>query len=566
MNYNEIIQDAYLSLPDVRNVDISIIIPVHGRTQFNNVVTNHFKKAISYIEEKRDLKISLTFVEHSYNQEHYDLIDKTWVNYIYIPMFGQDKFNKCMCFNIGALYSNEAKFYLFHDVDVIVPMDFFEKLMENIQGNDCIQSFTKKRLLYANEHLSYQLINGIETIDNCIIYKESKDGLKIGNEGAAGGSIFIRKQLFIDIGGYDTFFTEYSVEDAFFLEKVNTISHCNSSDKPPIELIHLWHDISFNQTTKPEDFSYLHSFQQKGLQDKKIILNYHKINLIKYMKKKPKVGISDTQFIHSNGGSLGTGDLNILPTYFDWSFNNFTDSNIHVFTESCFGLVDMINVPIKILLILEPECINGEFYRMIQNPINYNKFSFILTHNEELIKTNPDKFKFYFFGGCWIREYQRMIYPKSKNISIIASSKTMSIGHKLRHEVIANFKSKIEGIYGRGYNSIGEKIVALKDYRYSIIIENEVSNNWITEKLIDCFITGTIPIYWGCKNVGSFFNANGMILVSNLDEIKNAIEKVATIEFYNSKSQEIIDNFELAKKYCLPEDNLWNNYFKKYYE
>jgi hypothetical protein len=28
--------------------------------------------------------------------------------------------------------------------------------------------------------------------------------------------------------------------------------------------------------------------------------------------------------------------------------------------------------------------------------------------------------------------------------------------------------------------------------------------NWVTEKIVDCVITGTVPIYWGAPNIGEY--------------------------------------------------------------
>ena len=35
---------------------------------------------------------------------------------------------------------------------------------------------------------------------------------------------------------------------------------------------------------------------------------------------------------------------------------------------------------------------------------------------------------------------------------------------------------------------------------FSVCIENDVYDTYFTEKILDCFATGTIPIYKGTKN------------------------------------------------------------------
>ena len=47
---------------------------------------------------------------------------------------------------------------------------------------------------------------------------------------------------------------------------------------------------------------------------------------------------------------------------------------------------------------------------------------------------------------------------------------------------------------GRGDMELKEKEDGLCDYMFSVAIEN--SNQYFSEKLLDCFLTGTIPIYY----------------------------------------------------------------------
>jgi hypothetical protein len=152
------------------------------------------------------------------------------------------------------------------------------------------------------------------------------------------------------------------------------------------------------------------------------------------------------------------------------------------------------------------------------------------------------------------------MYNKTKNISMIYSNKKQIEGHKLRHEVASIFNNEID-LYGRGTNNpLLQKEEALIDYRYSITIENTKQENYITEKLIDSLVVGTIPVYWGCPNLSKFFNMDGIITFNNIDELKNLIPKLDK-NLYNSKINAIKENIELAKQYSITEDWLYNNIF-----
>ncbi len=282
-----------------------------------------------------------------------------------------------------------------------------------------------------------------------------------------------------------------------------------------------------------------------------------------------KIKIYDKQFSH--GTALGSGDLKIYPEHFIWTRDDDSDfSDVCFVTESMFRNINSIKEKHKIALILEPRSIDSHAYDIASSKEFQEKFDFILTHNQELIDTNPEKMVFYPFIGCWIELADRMVYKKSKNISIIASQKRITNGHKLRHEVIAKYRSHIEGVFGRGiagsngYNQISSKLEALKDYRFHIVIENEISKHWFTEKICDCFVTGTVPVFCGTDTISNFYNKDGIIMFSSLEELENILPQL-TEEWYESRLAAIQDNFDRASIHGSLPDNHIFEWFKNTY-
>lgn len=184
---------------------------------------------------------------------------------------------------------------------------------------------------------------------------------------------------------------------------------------------------------------------------------------------------------------------------------------------------------------------------------HHKRFEAIWTHDKVLLETCSNA-KRLPFGGCWIDEFDWGIHPKSKDFSIIASAKKQHPGHVQRHQVIAGADGKID-VFGGGYNPLDNKIDGLRDYRYHFCIENIKRDYWFTEKLIDCFVTGTVPLYWGCESIGDFFNIDGMICYDEVKELPTLLKK-CTSEYYESKMGAIKENFELAKKYRLAEEKI----------
>ena len=116
--------------------------------------------------------------------------------------------------------------------------------------------------------------------------------------------------------------------------------------------------------------------------------------------------------------------------------------------------------------------------------------------------------------------------------SIVASHKIRTKGHQMRHNIVTRCRDKMD-VYGLKYNYIKDKIDGLKDYRFSVAIENAREDAFFTEKLIDCFATGTIPIYWGCPCIDDFFNVDGMIICKNENEMVEVVNNLTTDHYDN---------------------------------
>lgn len=50
------------------------------------------------------------------------------------------------------------------------------------------------------------------------------------------------------------------------------------------------------------------------------------------------------------------------------------------------------------------------------------------------------------------------------------------------------------------------KLIALRDFRFSICIENSIQKNYISEKFWDAILTDTVPVYLGCSNIEEYID------------------------------------------------------------
>lgn len=96
---------------------------------------------------------------------------------------------------------------------------------------------------------------------------------------------------------------------------------------------------------------------------------------------------------------------------------------------------------------------------------------------------------------------------------------------------------------------LGESKNPLFDTQFHIAIENTNKiKNAFSEKLIDCFQTKTVPIYYGPSNIGEFFNSDGFFYANNVEEIIKICNNLDE-NTYESMSDAIDDNYERSMEY-----------------
>jgi hypothetical protein len=124
--------------------------------------------------------------------------------------------------------------------------------------------------------------------------------------------------------------------------------------------------------------------------------------------------------------------------------------------------------------------------------------------------------------------------PKRRSLSCITSAKRWLPGHRRRLEFVRTLAAEHgDGvdIFGRGLESLymgpaykgplerdsgfplGRdcKYDGLRDYRYALCIENARHRNYYTEKVVDAWLSWTVPIYWGCPNLADYYPRESFI-------------------------------------------------------
>lgn len=148
---------------------------------------------------------------------------------------------------------------------------------------------------------------------------------------------------------------------------------------------------------------------------------------------------------------------------------------------------------------------------------------------------------------------------KTRGISIITSNKEMNDGHKKRLEFAFQAKERFGDqidLFGRGINDFDDKWEVLAPYKYSIAIENDFIDHWVTEKFYDCLLAYVFPFYYGCPNLGDYIRQDTFerIDIMDVDNTFRHIERILADETHYAR---YIKSIEDAREKYLNHDQFF---------
>lgn len=117
-------------------------------------------------------------------------------------------------------------------------------------------------------------------------------------------------------------------------------------------------------------------------------------------------------------------------------------------------------------------------------------------------------------------------------------------------EFLQRFNRKFLKIKSKTYSkiykgSIDSKINTLGSYKFNVCFENSKSDNgYITEKIMDSFNFGCVPVYLGCSNLSDYIPIGTFIdyrLFNSPEELYGFLKGISDKEYLNY--QEKIYNF-----------------------
>jgi hypothetical protein len=141
-----------------------------------------------------------------------------------------------------------------------------------------------------------------------------------------------------------------------------------------------------------------------------------------------------------------------------------------------------------------------------------------------------------------IRQIKRLYHRKKSNAYKNAVSESL-LDERLK--IVQHFaENELIDIYGSGWDALDDlpsnvstnfkriisnwymgicesKIDILDKYKFSICFENSAQPGYVTEKIVDCFIAGTIPIYFGAPDINNIIPNSAYIDVRRFSTLEN---------------------------------------------
>lgn len=265
--------------------------------------------------------------------------------------------------------------------------------------------------------------------------------------------------------------------------------------------------------------------------------------------------------------------VDFIPTY------NIINDVIHYYDPFHHKEILDYKETINIFMHIESRMVIGSIHTIMTNSNISSFFNKILTFDENLLLAFPEKTSLFlpYEDYYWIQsptseKINNYLIPhgivakifnyeenKKFEISFMCSNQKRFIGHAMRHslwDTQENFNkiNKVVCYYGQNKNGMNiyedniqlshsrDKTEMYKNCMFCIVVENHKSKNYFTEKIMECFVSKTVPIYWGCPNIEKYYNIDGIIQFNKKEELYEIVNNLTIDDYYNRISA-IEDNY-----------------------
>ena len=162
---------------------------------------------------------------------------------------------------------------------------------------------------------------------------------------------------------------------------------------------------------------------------------------------------------------------------------------------------------------------------------------------------------------------EKELLSKKKACAVVVSNPDAG---SLRDEMIEKLSDVMPVASGGRYrNNVGgpvkDKLSFISDYRITFAFENSEHNGYTTEKILEAFAGGTIPVYHGSKDVSKEFNPKAFINVDNFSSADEAAKRIKEIAENDDEYLKMMRE-PMAVPGCQAYDILKEDYAEKFLE
>lgn len=267
------------------------------------------------------------------------------------------------------------------------------------------------------------------------------------------------------------------------------------------------------------------------------------------------------QYLNAKGHSYSTIDMEPLESYDAIIFFDYPTKLNKYFRQ----LLSMENAPPMYLVICEPRVVRPDNWEKK----NHQYFRKIFTSNLSIV--DNDRY-IYLNLTCKIERNRKYfsISEKKKFCALISSNKySNGFGelYSMRRKIIGWFERYhsnqfdlygvdwdrlfipflgranflLAGIYKvmpwlprfklhKAYRGrIGNKRAVLSQYKFAICFENAIASGYVTEKILDCFMAGVIPVYLGAPEINKLIPRNAFIDMRNFSSFEELYQFMSSM-------------------------------------
>lgn len=274
------------------------------------------------------------------------------------------------------------------------------------------------------------------------------------------------------------------------------------------------------------------------------------------------MSIVDSHFAHSGHCVPGVGSSLIR-----WLWGTPVAGLPTVITHEDMYRFDYSSVPreMRFGLLVESQSVIPRVYARVRRVIP--DYELVFTHSEDLLRRFPNT-RWIPGGGVWVGGTfgggEIGIPVKTRMASLLTSNKRQTRLHRLRYKWAKRLE-KIQADVDVYRQSPGDTRIipvfeTLRDYGYSIVIENFVDDRYFTEKVLNCFATGTVPIYLGARRLGDYFDPAGFIEFSGWKQLRSEILPRICMDDYQERLPALEENLRRVIEYRSIEDFIYTRY------